>query len=138
MLASWLYTDLNIPYVGSAPVVSARGLVPEQLLNNKYIEVVETYTNYGANALAGPIPIEQYQPGDLFVVPGEVYSETAKKPFGHIGLIVAKSKDSEGNITLLVADANRHSDGKINIFEVNENNMEEIFGAKQRYIIRKR
>ncbi len=138
MLASWLYPDLNIPYVGSASAVSARELVPERLLNNKYIEVVETYTNYGANALAGPIPIEQYQPGDLFVVPGEVYSETAKKPFGHIGLIVAKSKDSEGNTTLLVADANRHSDGKINIFEVNENNMEEIFGAKQRYIIRKR
>lgn len=138
MLASWLYPDLNIPYVGSASVTSARGLVPERLLNNKYIEVVETYTNYGANALAGPISIEQYQPGDLFVVPGEVYSETAKKPFGHIGLIVAKSKDSKGNITLLVADANRHSDGKINIFEVNENNMEEIFGAKQRYIIRKR
>ena len=138
MLASWLYPDLNIPYVGSASVVSARGLVPQQLLDNKYIEVVETYTNYGANALAGPIPIEQYKPGDLFVVPGEVYSETAKKPFGHIGLIVAKHEDSEGNVTLLVADANRHSDGKINIFEVNENNMEEIFGAKQRYIIRKR
>jgi len=138
MLASWLYPDLNIPYVGGAPVVSARGLVPQQLLDNKYIEVVETYTNYGANALAGPIPIEQYKPGDLFVVPGEVYSETAKKPFGHIGLIVAKHEDNEGNITLLVADANRHGDGKINIFEVNENNMEEIFGAKQRYIIRKR
>jgi len=138
MLASWLYPDLNIPYVGSAPVTSARELVPEQLLNNKYIEVVETYTNYGANALAGPIPIEQYQPGDLFVVPGVVYSETAKKPFGHIGLIVAKSIDKEGNTTLLVADANRYSDGKIHIFEVNENNMEEIFGAKQRYIIRKR
>jgi len=138
MLASWLYPDLNIPYVGSAPVTSARELVPEQLLNNKYIEVVETYTNYGTNALAGPIPIEQYQPGDLFVVPGVVYSETAKKPFGHIGLIVAKSIDKEGNTTLLVADANRYSDGKIHIFEVNENNMEEIFGAKQRYIIRKR
>ena len=137
MLASELYPDLNIPYIGGAPITTARELIPTQLVDNKYGEVTKAYTNYGALALAGPLQLEDYQAGDLFVTTTGGISKITEKPFGHVGVILAKVVNNDGTISLMVADANRHNDGRIKIFEVNEKNLENIFGAEQRYIIRK-
>lgn len=138
MLASWLYPELNIPYVGSAAVFSARELIPPELTAYKHEEVSGWHTNYGAYALGGPISLEEYMPGDLFVrTDGAIIASTGK-PSGHIGLILGKITKDDGSTVLLVADSNRHNDGRIKIFSVDEYNMEEVFGANQRYIIRSR
>ena len=137
MIASWLYPEIPIAYVGGAPVGSARELVPEELRNYTYGEKRVMATNYGALAIAGEeIAIDDYQPGDLFVrVDGAPMASTGK-PTGHIGLILEKMKDKQGNTILLVADSNRHNDGRIRIFVVNEGNIDEVFGPRQKYIVR--
>mgnify|MGYP001767144473 FL=1 len=137
MLASELYPDLNIPDIGGAPITTARELIPTQLVDNKYGEVTKAYTNYGALALAGPLQLKDYQAGDLFVTTTGGISKITQKPFGHVGVILAKVVNNDGTTSLIVADSNRHNDGRIKIFEVNEKNLENIFGAEQRYIIRK-
>lgn len=137
MMASWLYPEIPIPYVGSAPADSARELIPEGLRNYTYKEKRSMATNYGAQAIAGgELSIDDYNPGDLFVrVDGAPMAGTGK-PTGHIGLILDKIKDERGETVLLVADSNRHNDGRIKIFVVKEGDMDEVFGHGQRYIVR--
>ena len=137
ILASRLYPDLNIPDIGGAPITTARELIPTQLVDNKYEEIAKAYTNYGTLALAGPLQLKDYQAGDLFVTTTGGISKITQKPFGHVGVILAKVVNNDGTTSLIVADSNRHNDGRIKIFEVNEKNLENIFGAEQRYIIRK-
>lgn len=137
MMTSLLYPDLQIPYVGGSGVASARELIPDEIIKNKYTEIRTFYTNYGTLLLVGQnIGIDNYNPGDLFVrVDGAPMASTGK-PTGHVGLILDKVKDERGNTVLLVADSNRHNDGRIKIFVVKEGDMDEVFGHGQRYILR--
>lgn len=137
MMTSLLYPDLQIPYVGGSGVASARELIPDEIIKNKYTEIRTFYTNYGTLLLVGQnIGIDNYNPGDLFVrVDGAPMASTGK-PTGHVGLILDKVKDERGNTVLLVADSNRHNDGRIKIFVVKEEDMDEVFGHGQRYILR--
>lgn len=52
-----------------------------------------------------------------------------KGTYGHVGAILAKN-----NGKLLVADSNRLCDGKVNIFVVDENNFDEVFGL-EKYVV---
>jgi len=138
MMSSWLYPEMPIPYVGGSGVQSARELVPEELRNYQYREKRTMSTSYGAQAIAGELVIDDYNPGDLFVrVDGAPMASTGK-PTGHVGLILDKKKNENGETILLVADSNRHNNGRIKIFVVKESDMDEIFGHGQRYIIRTR
>ena len=82
------------------------------------------------------IPLEDYEPGNLFVRVDGGKMAGSGEPTGHIGVILGKTLDENGKTVLLVADSNRHNDGKIRIFEVNESNLEEIFGYPNVYILR--
>lgn len=137
MIVSWLYPDLSIPYVGGAPVSTARELVPPELREYNYSGVHEWHTNYGGSvALGGKLTIDMYEPGDLFVRTDGAKAASTGKASGHIGLIMDKIVKENGEIVLLVADSNRHNDGRVRIFTVNESNMEEVLGTTQRYLVR--
>lgn len=136
MIASWIYPELNIPYVGGAPVNSARELIPEELRNYRYKEQRTMATNYGAQAIGGELKIDDYNPGDLFVRVDGAPMATTGKPTGHIGLVLDKKKNEKGETILLVTDSNRHNNGRIKVFVVREKDMDEIFGNGQRYIVR--
>jgi hypothetical protein len=136
MLVSSLYPELSIPYVGSVQASTAREFVPPDLRNYKYSEAKRWYTNFGAVAYGGPLTIDMYEPGDLFVRTDGAKAASTQKPTGHIGLIMDKIVKENGEVILLVADSNRHNDGRIRIFTVDQNNMEEILGFEQRYLLR--
>jgi hypothetical protein len=137
MVASWLYPELSIPYVGGAQVTTARELVPPELRGYNYSEVRRWYTNYGGSvALGGKLTIDMYEPGDLFIRTDGAKAASTQKPTGHIGFIMDKIVKENGEIVLLVADSNRYNDGKIRVFTVDESNMEEVLGTTQRYLVR--
>jgi len=138
MMVSSLYPELNVQYVGGAPVSSARELIPTELASPISRNIRGMATGYGGIAYAGKsITLKYYEVGDLFVL-----RDTAAMmaegggPTGHIGVVLGKTMKADGSIVLLVADSNRHSGGQIKIFTVDNHNIEEIFGSNQRYIIR--
>jgi hypothetical protein len=138
MLSSWLYPDLNIPYVGGSTTNSARGLIPPELRNYTYKDTLSMFSGI-SNTLAHlgrSIPLEDYEPGNLFVRVDGGNMAGSGEPTGHIGVILGKTLDENGKTVLLVADANRHNAGKIRVFEVDENNKEKIFGYPNAYILR--
>ncbi|MGI6423119.1 MAG: hypothetical protein ACOX0X_00665 [Candidatus Dojkabacteria bacterium] len=126
MLAK-LFPNLSIPHAGAASATTAKELIPIILKEERYTTVAQT--EYGATAFAGKFSVDQYQPGDLFV--------REERPCGHVGVILDKIITENGEAVLLVADSNRDSDGKIQIFIVDKRNIEKIFGADRRYLIRK-
>lgn len=71
--------------------------------------------------IAQPVnTIDEIQVGDLFV---NIDTET-----GHIGAIVGK-KTVNGKTVLLMADSNRTSEGKVKVYETDENNFDVVLGA---------
>jgi len=138
MLSSWLYPSLDIPYVGGIPADSARGLIPPELRNYTYNGKFSMYSGISNTiAVVGKsLPLEDYESGNLFVRVDGGKMAGSGEPTGHIGVILGKTLDENGKTVLLVADANRHNDGKIRIFEVNESNVEEIFGYPNVYILK--
>ena len=62
--------------------------------------------------------------------------QSTGKPAGHVGVILGKRVDGNGNTVLLAADSNRLGDGKIRIFEVDKWNEDEIFSNGRRYLLR--
>ena len=137
MIASWIYPELSIPYVGSGTASTARELIPPHLREPQYGKINSYPTGLGDSfALSGPLTIDMYEPGDLFVRTDGGKAASTNKPTGHIGLIMDKIVKENGDVVLLVADSNRHNDGRIKIFTVNDSNIEEIFGVGQRYIIK--
>jgi len=112
-----LYPSMGFPDVSGAVADTAGKLVPD------FVYGVEGKfsTGYGEFALVGKsLTIDDYNPGDFFVLKGYP---------GHVGAILAK-KDGK----LLVADSNRLWNGRVNIFVVNENNFDEVFGL-EKYIV---
>lgn len=137
MIASWLYPELSIPYVGGAQATTARELVPPELRGYNHSEVRKWYTGYGgAVALGGKLTIDMYEPGDLYVRTDGAKAASTGKPTGHIGFVMDKIVKENGEVVLLIADSNRHSDGRVRIFTVDESNMEEVLGSTQRYLVR--
>jgi len=138
MLTSWLYPDLNIPYVGGIPTNSASGLIPPEVRNYAYKDTFSMFSGISNTiAVVGKsIPLEEYESGNLFVRVDGGKVAGSGEPTGHVGVILGKTLDENGKAVLLVADANRHNDGKIKIFEVNESNKEEIFGYPNVYILK--
>ncbi len=136
MMLSWLYPSLDIPYIGGGPA-SARELAPAELRSAKY-ENTSSYFSGFANtfAIGGKLTISDYEPGDLYVRTDGVKMQSTGKPAGHVGVILGKRVDGNGNTVLLAADSNRLGDGKIRIFEVDKWNEDEIFSNGRRYLLR--
>jgi len=117
MILTDLYPELGFPDISRATADVAGMLVPD------FVYGVEGKfsTGYGETALVGKsLKINDYSPGDFFVIKGIP---------GHVGAILAK----KGNL-LLVADSNRHWDGRVNIFYVDEKNFDAVFG-EEKYIV---
>lgn len=135
MLASWLYPDLHIPYVGGIDSNSARGLIPPEIRNYTYKDIISIPSGIpNVVATAGRIPLDYYKEGDLFVrTDGSKMADG--EPAGHIGVVLGRKLNKNGEVVLLVADSNRHGDGRIRIFEVTESNRDEILGYPVEYLL---
>lgn len=152
LLAGLKYEELNIQNVGGAysfgsgasPAKTAAELIPFQLISDEYAQIAST--GYGGIALGSKdMSINDYEVGDLFVRTDIGRLNKGVSPTGeditfntgHIGAIIGK-KIVDGEVVLLVADANRKNDGKIKIFEVTEHNFYKIFGEPgvKKFIIR--
>jgi len=117
MMLTDLYPSMGFPNVSGAIADIAGDLVPDFVrgLEGRFS------TGYGEIALVGKsLTIDDYNAGDFFVLKGT---------YGHVGAILAKN-----NGKLLVADSNRLCDGKVNIFVVDENNFDEVFGL-EKYVV---
>jgi len=152
LLSALRFEELNVQNVsgghsfgfGSSPARTAAELVPFPLVENRYLQIYNT--GYGGVALGSEdMGIGDYEVGDLFVRTDIGKTNNGTSPngekitfqTGHIGAIIGK-KIVDGEVILLVADANRKNDGKIRIFEVTEHNFYKIFGDPEvkKFIIR--
>jgi hypothetical protein len=128
-MLSLIYPELNIQYVGGAPVKNAKELVPREILGSSAYDTRSMATGFGGLAYSGKsTTIDFYEIGDQFVITNGVV--------GHIGAVIGKMIDENGQTVLLVTDSNRLSDGKIRTFTVTKRNADEILGAIPRYLIR--
>ena len=121
-----LYPELGIQNVGGAPVNNAKSLI-----SDKYVSLNgKASTGFGGLLVAGDkLSLEEYEVGDLFV--------TRNGNFGHVGAIVGKIVEADGNVLLLVTDSNRLIDGRIRLFMADSHSKDFIFGHNYKYIIRR-
>lgn len=135
IILSNLYPELNIPNIGGAHINSAKDLIPDYARGFTSTEVATRPLEIGGLInIAKGMPIDVYERGNLFVRDRYQLSRD-----GHVGVILAKNLDSNGNTILLIADSNFNRDGLIEIYVVNESNIEEVFGPANanRYVISK-
>lgn len=117
VLLTELYPSMGFPYVGRASADMAGKIVPDIMFG---LEGVFD-TNFGESFLVGKsLQIRDYNAGDTFVLKGEP---------GHVGVVLARIGE-----TLLVADSNRHWNGRVRVFTVNRNNFDDVFGERK-YIV---
>lgn len=89
----------------------------------------ETPLPYGAVQLSQSyMPVEYYQPGDLFV--------TIEGTFGHTGIVLGKYLDEHNQVVLLVADSNRGMDGQLRFYAVDKYNINLLMGDEYMFVIR--
>lgn len=103
------------PSIGGAEIYYAKDLVPDAIKNGNAKKV--DLGDYSALVIT---KIEEVNVGDFILR----YDSNV----GHISGVIGK-KTVDGKIVLLLATANQYRDGKIQIFEVDENNFEAIFGS---------
>lgn len=117
MILTDLYPELGFPDISCATAEMAGKLVPDFVygIEGRYS------TGYGETVLVGKsLTIDDYSPGDFYVIKGSP---------GHVGAVLAKKGGR-----LLVADSNRHWDGRVNIFYVDDRNFDAVFG-EEKYIV---
>lgn len=129
MLSALGYEESPID-IGGWDIDFARDLIPAEVLSPDSPRRIVV----GNSLVLKPESIEEYGPGDLFVVLGVPPDSTP----GHVAAIVAK-KEIGDETALLVSDANRWNCGEIKLFRVDRSNDYAIFGRPPRrwYIIRK-
>jgi hypothetical protein len=142
LLASLKYKDFNAYNVYDLPATQARDICPTKIRGecgealygaypvnsfqfDKIVSSLESVKGCDVYAkkyyVAQPVnTIDEIQVGDLFV---NIDTET-----GHIGAIVGK-KMVNGKTVLLMADSNRTSEGKVKVYETDENNFDVVMGA---------
>lgn len=103
------------PAIGGSEIYYAKDLVPDAIKNGNAKKV--DLGDYSALVIT---KIEEVNVGDFILR----YDSNV----GHISGVIGK-KTVDGKIVLLVATGNQVRDGKIQIFEVDENNFEVIFGS---------
>lgn len=123
------YPELNVPEVIATGTGYAKEIV--QYIFKPSSEIRENPLWYGPVQISGSsLPVETYQAGDVFVTIGGDY--------GHTGVILGKYEDDGGQPFLIVADSNRHFNGRIKVFVVDQYNIGKMFGTDYMFIIRGR
>ncbi|MBP7820040.1 MAG: hypothetical protein KA027_01515 [Candidatus Methanofastidiosum sp.] len=141
-MVSMLYPELNAYPLSGMSAGYAYQLIPSIALTYDR-KVNLDYGKY--SIIAGKdITIDEYQDGDIFVNPyvglklnaeGRVDSINGT-PTGHVGIVLTKFVDINGNTALLLADSNRSGDGQVRLSIIDGSNFEKFFGKKGKYIIR--
>ena len=141
-MVAMLYPELNAYPISNMSVRYAYQLIPPVALTYDR-KVNLNYAKY--TVIAGKdINIDEFQDGDIVVNPyvgiklnedGQVDSINGI-PTGHVGIILSKFIDKNGNTILLFADSNRSGDGQVRLSIIDEGNFEKFFGKKGKYIIR--
>lgn len=121
ILLAFLEYDRSPKNIGGANVQTASQLVPKEIINGTY-----NYFSRHGYVFRVVRSFDEVDPGDQYVL----YNGA-----GHIGVVVDK-KQVDGQTILLVADANRHSDGKVHIFEVTDGNFDAVFGPGRKVVIK--
>jgi len=102
--------------VSGQPICQAQELVPKEIRNQQ-----GTIVSSAGLLFRVVEKLAEVKTGDLFVT----YENSTP---GHIGAVVGK-KEVKGKTVLLIADANKKSDGRVRIYEVDETNFDAIFGS---------
>lgn len=122
-----LYPELNIPEVRTGETGYAKEIAQFVFRPSSEIRTIPLW--YGPMEITGSnIPIDMYEPGDIFVTIGGTY--------GHTGVILGKYEDYSGEPFLIVVDSNRAFDGRIKVLLVDKNNIGTILGDDYMFIIR--
>ncbi len=101
--------------ISGQPIEIAKDLIPSEIKSGLWADI--SVRGYRTLVIK---KIEQVNIGDLFVT----YSTRT----GHVFAVVSK-KMIDGKTVLLVISANYFKDGRIHLFEVDETNFDEVFGA---------
>jgi hypothetical protein len=119
---AWASLIAGLPYpnmpisIGGADIRGPIELIPNSILTHPYRQTAPSPTG-GLLIAERDMEINDINGGDLFLM--------RNQPMGHVGVIHSR-KHIDGKYYLLVSEANRHSDGRIQIFTVDEYN----FNAK--------
>ena len=115
LLAGLPYPNMPIN-IGSVPIHGPIDLIPNSILT--YPDKQTAFSPTGGTLIAErDMEISEINSGDLFLM--------RSLPVGHVGVILSR-KSIDDKSYLLVTEANRHNDGRIQIYTVNEYN----FNAK--------
>jgi hypothetical protein len=115
LLAGLPYPNMPIS-IGSVPIKGPIDLIPNSILT--YPDRQTAYSPTGGMLIAErDMGIGEINSGDLFLM--------RSLPVGHVGVILSR-KSIDNKSYLLVTEANRHIDGRIQIYTVDEYN----FNAK--------
>lgn len=110
--------------VGGLPVRSAKQMIPKEIYSRSISSHYVKDGSYTVFRVDEPGEIDSVNPGDLFL--GDLGKD------GHVGAVIGKKKDEEGNVVLLCADANAMNDGRVRIFTVHHDNWDFKFGPYPR------
>jgi len=118
----WATLLAGLPYpnmptsIGSVPIRGPMDLIPNSILTYPDRQTASSPTG-GMLISERDMKISDINPGDLFLM--------RSFPVGHVGVILSR-KQIGNKFYLLVTEANRHNDGRIQIYTVDEYN----FNAK--------
>jgi hypothetical protein len=115
LLAGLPYPNMPVS-IGSVSIKGPIDLIPGSILT--YPDRQTAYSPTGGTLIAErDIKISEINAGDLFLM--------RSSPMGHVGVILCR-KEYNGKSYLMVTESNRHNDGRIQIYTVDEYN----FNAK--------
>ncbi len=126
-IAQQLYPNLNLPDL-SGTIYAAKDLAIHTQPPRNTLTYYDEPT-YKATLIAGLTSINDYSAGDITV--------SRRGESGHVSLVLGKYRGEDGEVKILLVDSNRYEDGLLNIYYVDETNMEELLERQPRYILRR-
>ncbi len=132
---SWTTLLAGLPYpnmpisIGSVPIDAPIDLIPNSILALPDRQTAPSPTG-GTLIAKRDMEMTEINSGDLFLM--------RSAPFGHVGVILCR-KQYNGKQLLLVTESNRHNDGRIQIYTVDEYNFNAKLGTppEKKILLRK-
>lgn len=128
LIASLPYSDAPIS-IGGVDIRGPIDLIPNSILTYPDLQTSSSPTG-GTLRANRYMQISDYQSGDVFLI--------NNPPVGHVGAILSK-KYADGKWSLLATESNRHNDGRIEVFTIDEHNFNAKLGMppKKKIILRR-
>ena len=132
---AWAVLLANLPYpnmpvnIGGVPINGPADLIPNSILT--YPDRQTAYSEAGGKLIAErDMQISDINSNDLFLMRSSIV--------GHVGVILCR-KSYDGKSYLLVTESNRHNDGRIQTYTVNEYNFNAKLGIppEKKILLRK-